>query len=382
MKICILGDARSVHLQRIVPGLVERGVSVHVVTHNPADVAGATVERFAIPTVRWGYVARWQERWQRYLRDLMRRFDVVHVHFMHDWGFTPEITAQGCFAVTPWGSDIVDPPGETPPSFDRKEDRRELLRCADGVTAWGPWFAGRIADYAAIDVERIDLLPLGVDARWFRPPAACDHPHGDSTEHHCSPHVRHGGRTLRCRVGFFKGFRPVYGATYLIRAIPTVVEALPDTRFDLVGDGEQRLQCQQLAAMYEVEQYVNWRPRQPHRNIRNFIAGWDLTVVPSVRESFGAAVLESQACGVPVVASNVGGLVDTVIDGQTGLLVPPAAPEQLADAIITLLGDDGARRRMGEAGRRFVVEHYEWEGILDRWVETYEKIRDQCIVMV
>jgi len=92
--------------------------------------------------------------------------------------------------------------------------------------------------------------------------------------------------------------------------------------------------------------------------------------------------LESSAMGVPVVASRIGGLVDTVVDGQTGLLVPPAAPEQLADAIITLLRDHDARCRMGEAGRRFVVEHYDWDKILDRWVETYERTRDRCVAIV
>ena len=372
MKVCILGDARSAHFQNIVPGLVERGLEIHIVTHHPAEVAGATVERFAVPSVQWGYLARWKGRWKQYLCDLMQRFDVVHLHFMHDWGLTPEITEQGCFIVTPWGSDIVDAPGENPLPFDEMEDRRELLRCADGVTVVGPWFREKVAEYADIALERIDILPFGVDVARFRPLGA-----GERSAVADSPR----GRPPR-RVGFFKGFRQVYGATYLIRAIPTVVEALPDTRLDMIGDGPQRQRCVQLASELEIERLICWHPPQPHRNIANYIAGWDLTVVPSLRESFGVAALESQACGVPVVASRVGGLVETVLDGRTGLLVPPAAPEHLADAIITLLRDDDARRRMGEAGRRFVTRNYEWNDVLDRWVANYEKILDQCNVMV
>ncbi|RJP31668.1 MAG: glycosyltransferase family 4 protein [Phycisphaerales bacterium] len=365
MNVCILGDARSVHLQRIIPGLAARGIRVHLITHNPSPVEGATVERFRVPDFGIRHVGRWHGRWRQMLRRLMRRYDVVHVHFLHDWGITPEIAAEGVFLVTPWGSDIVDPPGEDPPSLDLVDLRRALLRCADGVTACGPWFAGAIARFAGIDAACVAVLPLGVDTSVFKPP---------------SPPRSHGRAVLR--VGFFKGFRPVYGPTYLIRAIPTVIDVCPDVRFDLVGDGPQRLACVELAARLEVEPYLFFAPPQPHRNVANYLAGWDVSVIPSLCESFGVAALESSAAGVPVVASRVGGLVDTVIHGQTGLLTPPAAPEQLADAIITLLRNPQMRRRMGEEGRRFVCERFEWSEILDEWVETYQRVRECKAVMV
>ena len=85
---------------------------------------------------------------------------------------------------------------------------------------------------------------------------------------------------------------------------------------------------------------------------------------------------------VPVVASNVGGLPDAVIDGETGLLVTPGAPEQLADAIIRLLRDPSARHSMGLAGRRMAEEHFEWSRILDQWVSTYHHARDRVCAMV
>ncbi len=365
MKVCILGDARSVHLQRIIPGIAERGVRVHLITHNPAAIEGATVERFRVPDFGWRHVGRWHARWRQMLRRLMRRFDVVHVHFLHDWGLTPEIAAEGVLVLTPWGSDIVDPPGEAPPTLDLVDLRRALLRCADGVTAWGPWFAETIAQFAGIVADDVHILPLGVDTSVFKPP---------------SPPREGSQRPLR--VGFFKGFRPVYGPTCLIRAIPTVIEVCPDTRFDLVGDGPQRLKCIELAAQLDVEPHLFFAPPQPHRNVANYLAGWDVSVIPSLRESFGAAALESSAVGVPVVASRVGGLVDTVVHGQTGLMVPPAAPEQLADAIITLLRNPQMRRRMGDEGRRFVAERFEWSDILDEWVTTYERVRERKAVMV
>ena len=105
-------------------------------------------------------------------------------------------------------------------------------------------------------------------------------------------------------------------------------------------------------------------------------------MIPSLRESFGAAALESSAMCVPVIASDVGGLPDTVRDGETGLLVPPGSPEALADAIVALLSDDQRRRRMGMAGREWVRKNYSWSDALDQWERVLTRACDRASVMV
>jgi glycosyltransferase involved in cell wall biosynthesis len=365
VNVCILGDPRSVHLQRIVPGLVERGLRVRVICHKPAEIEGATVERFAVPGPSLRRPFRWTARWTRYLGTLMRTHDVVHVHFLHDWGFTPEVLDRGCFVATPWGSDVTPPPGEQRADAALVAKRVMMLQHAAMVTSWGPTFAKTIAAYADIDAPGIELLPLGVDLNLFRPPVQRVH--------------RPAGAF---KVGFFKGFREVYGPTVLMRAIPTVVEALPGTRFHLIGDGPLLEKCEQLAALHEVTASIKWIRRQPHANMPNHLAGWNLSVIPSFCESFGAAAVESSAMQVPVVASNVGGLPDTVIDGETGMLVTPGAPEQLAGAIIHLLRDPSLRINMGLSGRKMAEEHFDWSRILDDWVTTYHHARDRVCAMV
>ncbi len=366
MNVCILADATSVHIQRIVPGLVQRGIQVDILAHKPVEIDGATVTKFEVPPPSLSYPTRYQGRWRTYLKRLMRKYDAVHVHFLHDWGFTPEIMEQGCFVASPWGSDITPPPGEDPVTSEMRAKRIAMLRCAAAVTAFGPSFAQLIANYAQIDKETIDLLPLGVDTNLFNP---------DGKRQKRQPNAP-------LRVGFFKGFRPVYGATYLMRAMPTVLEAHPNTRFHMIGDGPELMRCKELAGCYGVDDRVKWIQRQPHTNIPNFLAGWDISAVPSECESFGAAALESSAMLVPVVASNVGGLPDTVMDQITGLLVPPRSPEQVANALIELLGDDEKREAMGRSGRAFVVDNYEWSGILDKWVETYQRAIDRVFTCV
>lgn len=338
---------------------------MHILCHKPVTVEDVTVERFRVPGPGLKNLRGWHGRVARYLRTLLHRFDVVNVQFLADWALTPEVMQCGCVVASPWGSDVVPPSGEMPPTVELTASRVSLLRSADAVTAWGPTFARTVAAFAGIDVNDVHNAPLGVDLALF------------------DPEKYQGGRTPgTCRVGFFKGFREVYGASYLVRAIPIILNRLPETQFDLVGEGPHWEACKELSARLDVDSAINWVPAQPYHRVPRFLAMWDVTAIPSLCESFGAAALESSAMRVPVVASNVGGLVDTVRDKETGLLVPPRSPPALADAIVTLLRDNQRRTRMGRIGRHWVEEAYEWSHVLDQWESVFTRAHDHATTTV
>jgi starch synthase len=92
---------------------------------------------------------------------------------------------------------------------------------------------------------------------------------------------------------------------------------------------------------------------------------------PSVYEPFGLINLEAMACEAAVVASAVGGIVEVVEDGKTGILVPPARPDELAAAIRKLLDDPATARAMGKAGRKRVEEKFSWTSVAARTQEVY-----------
>jgi glycosyltransferase involved in cell wall biosynthesis len=92
---------------------------------------------------------------------------------------------------------------------------------------------------------------------------------------------------------------------------------------------------------------------------------------PSVYEPFGLINLEAMACETPVVASAVGGILEVVVDGETGFLVPPAKPEALADALRRVLDDAGLARRLGRAGRRRVEAQFSWASVAERTERVY-----------
>jgi glycosyltransferase involved in cell wall biosynthesis len=370
VNICLFGDARSAHLHGLARHLSACGQRVHVVTHKPAEVPGASVERFRVPPPGVRHPFRWQRRWSRYLSEFMQRFDVVNVHFLLDWGFTPDIMRLGRFVATAWGSDIVIPPGEDAPSPELAASRINVLRHADAITTCGPTFAATVAEYAGLAVDRIDVLPFGVDLERF-------------TQARTPDTAATSGRAEEPKepiVGYYKGFRPVYGPETLIRAIPLVVKACPQTRFELIGEGTLREPCAMLADRLGVADRIVWLPRQGQSHIAGALSRWTLSVIPSVCEAFGVAALESSAMGVPVIASDIGGLRDTVRDGETGLRVPPHSPEALAGAIIALLRDERCRRKMAQIGRRWVRDRYDWCRIVHGWIDLYHRISRRSLV--
>ena len=110
----------------------------------------------------------------------------------------------------------------------------------------------------------------------------------------------------------------------------------------------------------------------PHDELAPLYERAAVVAVPSHREGFGVACAEAMAHGRPVVASAVGGLLDLVVDGETGLLVPPRDVAALRAALERLLGDADLRRRLGEAGRERIREHFTWPAVTDATVQAYE----------
>lgn len=148
-----------------------------------------------------------------------------------------------------------------------------------------------------------------------------------------------------CRAAEYKGVQ------HLLHAIDLLADRLPLRPVLLYfGNGPyfDELEAQRSTLRYPDDViFAGYRP-----DVSSFFGAADLCVVPSTcEEAFGLAALEPAARGVPVVASAVGGIPEVVVDGETGLLIPPASPEKLADAISSLLTNPGLRKTMGENAR-------------------------------
>lgn len=141
-------------------------------------------------------------------------------------------------------------------------------------------------------------------------------------------------------------------------------------QFLLVGDGPSRGKLQDLAKKLEIEQHVIFTGFRS--DIPAILGLLDVFVMPSLREGLGLSIIEAMLAGKPIVASNVYGIPEVVLDQETGILIPLGEPKVLADAICTLLDSHEKRREMGERGRQHAIRHFS----IDRMVRAYEEFYD------
>jgi glycosyltransferase involved in cell wall biosynthesis len=165
--------------------------------------------------------------------------------------------------------------------------------------------------------------------------------------------------------------RPRKGQGHLLRAFASLSEAHPQAQLVLAGEGSERAALESEAERLGVRTRVHLPGRLPGRACLSI---GDIACVPSLKEGLSVFSLEAQCVGLPVVASRVGGLPESVADGETGLLVEPGDEGALAVALATLLEDAGLRARMGAAGRARVDAHFSARQMAERTVALYAQL--------
>jgi glycosyltransferase involved in cell wall biosynthesis len=208
-------------------------------------------------------------------------------------------------------------------------------------------------------------------------------------------------------VVFVGRLSPEKGVHHLILAFHRVLERFPDARLRLVGGAgslpfellvglSDEAKVRELQVFYqqggngtkdpylavlenqagqEMGKRIIFEGHVPHDQVEAYYKGATLVVNPSLSESFGNSLIEAMMYGLPVVATRVGGMMYTVDNGRTGLLVDAADPLALANAICEVLADRERACRMGEAGRKRAVEKFSWDGTADLLLESYGALR-------
>ena len=173
---------------------------------------------------------------------------------------------------------------------------------------------------------------------------------------------------LVLHVSNFRPVKRVDVALEVFRAIRRRVRA----RFILVGDGPVRADIEQRVAEYGLSEEVAFVGEE--QDVVRWLSAADLFLLPSAQESFGLAALEAMACGVPVVASNVGGLPEIIEDGVSGFLCPPDAVDAMADRGVELLTDAARHQSIVRAAAEVVRSRYCAELIVPLYEHEYEKV--------
>lgn len=254
----------------------------------------------------------------------------------------------------------------------RVDIETELVRVADRTLAECPQDRDDLLGLYGADPERISVVPCGFDPEEFAavPRAEARRALGWDTDEFTVlqlgrlvprkgiENVVRGIAALRDRHGIRARLQVVGGNAVLPNAIATPEIARLRGIADTVGVADQ----------------VDFVGRRTRDTLKTFYSAADVFVTTPLYEPFGITPLEAMACGTPVIASDVGGLRSTVLEGRTGLLVPPEDPKALADALATLERDAPLRQRFGEQGRRHVHRLYTWRRVARQIGDIYESL--------
>ncbi|MDB5070995.1 MAG: glycosyl transferase, group 1 [Candidatus Eremiobacteraeota bacterium] len=245
---------------------------------------------------------------------------------------------------------------DTSPDVRLTEERR-IVREADRIVATASAEVFELLRMGATP-RSLKIVPCGVDLERFTPAG----PAGER-------------RNDRMRIVTLSRLVPRKGIADVVEALVHV----PDAELVIAGGGEsadllsdpeaQRLSA--LARALGVAHRVYFRGRVERDDVPALLRSADVVACTPWYEPFGIVPLEAMACGVPVVVSSVGGLVDTVVDGMTGLHVPPQAPRRLAHALQSLAADPARRLLLGRLGVDRVRARYSWSRIAAETLDVY-----------
>ena len=291
------------------------------------------------------------------------KLDLFHLHYAIPHAASAYLARQALGAASPkmvttlHGTDVslvgADP---------RFQPLAQLVvRNSDAITAPSRWLAE--AAHQELDLPNdvvIDVIPNFVDAEQFRPLAVeggCANPPGAPARPRVLTHV--------------SNFRPVKRVEDVVQIFAGVLAEIP-ARLELVGDGPDRERIEALVTSLGLRDHVRFLGERG--DLIATLQQSDVFLLPSQTESFGLAALEAMACGVPVVASDVGGVSEVVVDGETGFLAPAGDVAAMAAHARRLLFDEDLRRRMSRAARHAAETRFRLGPAVDRYLAVYRRV--------
>lgn len=344
LRIVIYGWASSTHIIRWSKGLSGKNCEVKVVSLGGEPIDGIETVIFT-RKIRSSYISYAKQAVNEAIKF---NPDIIHLHYAGGFSFWGIKTKDIPMIVSVWGSDII-----LPNNFIKNLYIKKALKKANAITATSNYLKSKVIDYYPKISGKTEVIPFGVNILH----APSDFPQFNSI-----------------KICFTKALRSIYGPDTLLYAIAIVRNHITNLEVNLAGEGEMRKELEKIIKDENLANIVNLVGFIENSNIYEFIKKHHLLVMPSRQESFGVSVLEASAVGRPIIATDVGGISEVVINSKTGILVKPNDAEELAESIIKLCSEPSLMIQMGQAGHKFVRDNYDWDNSLDMMVELYRKV--------
>jgi lipopolysaccharide heptosyltransferase II len=229
---------------------------------------------------------------------------------------------------------------------------------AKRVIAISNVIARHMVDDFDVPYDRVKLIPRSVDVKRYK---------------YISPDTK---RKEEFHIGIIGRITPLKGHLHFIKAAAKVARLFPRIKIWIVGDAPASKELYKDQVQVLVRRLGLWHCTEflgTQRDIPSVLASLDLVVLATTtHEAFGRVIIEAQAAGVPVVATQVGGVVDIIEDGKNGLLVPPEDPQAMSEAILKIIRDPQLARSLSEAARKKVEEKFNIELMVNSTLDVYK----------
>jgi glycosyltransferase involved in cell wall biosynthesis len=337
---------------------VELGYDVHLIVQEQiVEEINDKVMVYVLPFRRpWGGILNAVS-----LRILLKKIkpDLLHVFAVSQDGLLGSLSSFHPSIVSVLGSDVFNVPYQ---SWLKYRIVKKNLQYYDWIGSTSHVMAKQILKLHP-NAKNISITPFGVDTQVFA----------------STPSIRNKEYIT---IGTVKTMHSNYGIDLLLQSFANALEKLSETnpvlseqmRLLIVGAGPQLAEYQNLARELNIERVVKFTGYVPNRKVPKYLSEMDIFVALSRNESFGVAILEASACNLPVIVSNIGGLLEVVQDGVTGFIVESENVPAATDAMMRLIQDDNLRKKMGQAGREYVQSTYEWSKCVEIMGDIYRKV--------
>ena len=234
------------------------------------------------------------------------------------------------------------------------------IQRSDALTAVSEYLRRVTVEHFDIPAERIAVIPNFVDLQEYR---------RDREPCHRSKLSEPGEKIIM----HISNFRPVKRVEDVVRVFAGISQRVR-SRLVLIGDGPDRGKAQQLAEELRVSDRVLFLGKQ--ESVAELLACADLFVLPSATESFGLVALEAMACGVPVIATDVGGIPEVIPVGQAGWLSAPGDVDKMVEDAVRVLSDE-TLWRSASAAARAAAERYSADFVVPMYERCYDEVLKQ-----
>ncbi|MCR5185527.1 MAG: glycosyltransferase family 4 protein [Clostridia bacterium] len=354
MKICFLAPANNYHTQKWCKYFVSKGHQVDVISLSDAQIDNVNVHSLDCKVSAYSsdiskiQYLRYASKVKRIINDINP--DIINAHYATSYGMLAALSVPNNFILSVWGTDIFEFPKK---SIIHKAYLKYVLNKSKYVFSTSNALAKELALYTD---KKSYITPFGVDMTLF------------------NPNKKRTGANEDFTIGIVKPINDKYGIDYLINSLSIIKNKYPGTiiKTKIAGDGPLKHSYEKLALEKKVS--VEWLGFISQEQVATEYANMDIAVFPSNVESFGVSTIEAEASGIPVIVSNVPGLLETTIPNESSIVVESKNPSELAEAIMSLYNNPDLRKKMGTKGREYVLEKYEYNKCFENIENTLFEI--------